>query len=173
MINHLNHDATDRLSRCASALMCLAEALAFHHWEASAYHAPSECVADTNRGHARDAIAALDAHGFTVDSFEAAFAARVSGRAAFELLGEMCLPEGDDDGEGCGRVRDLMIGCGFGNPDRVDTVIDSWRTGVLAVRATFRDGRTEEFVFHPDAGDGFGPELETVEFGAWPPRVSR
>lgn len=90
--------ATDRLSRCASALLALVDAEGFAYEEIEALYAPSECVGLVRGGVARDALRVLEAHGYTPRTFEEELARRTCPRflAPFEVGGALMALLPDD-----------------------------------------------------------------------------
>lgn len=68
--NVVGGGADDRLSRCASALLALAERKARAYAELNAYHAPSECALSVRRSFGREALRTLALYGYTQVDFE-------------------------------------------------------------------------------------------------------
>lgn len=90
--------ATDRLSRCASALLALVDAEGFAYEEIEALYAPSERVGLVRGGVERDALRVLEAHGYTPRTFEEDLARRTCPRfmAPFEVGGALLALLPDD-----------------------------------------------------------------------------
>lgn len=97
--------ATDRLSRCASALLELVERRVWAERELRAFHAPVECRDLVDAGIEDDAARVLEQHGYTARVFEDELEARTCPRFVRHELGNAILalmPE--DDGSDADRL---------------------------------------------------------------------
>lgn len=78
--------ANDRLSRCASELHDLLEALDFADWEIRAFHAPSECFGLAANGIASEAHEVLERYGYeNMDAFERELEERTCAKFVWEM----------------------------------------------------------------------------------------
>jgi len=77
--------ADDRLTRCASALLALAEREDGSYDDVTRFGAPSECMVDVRRATEAAGLRVLAEHGYTRDELEAALQMRTSDR--FVCLG--------------------------------------------------------------------------------------
>jgi hypothetical protein len=92
--------ADDRLSRCASALLALADDEQWAYEDVARFHAPSECMGDIRKHTERAAMRTLVEHGYTPAEFAAEMEMRTCGRFTHCEAGARILrvlPEPDDD----------------------------------------------------------------------------
>lgn len=92
--------ADARLSRCASALLAIAERESDSYDDVTRFGAPSECMGDVRRATEDASVRVLADHGYTRDELEAALHARTNDRFVCLGLGGWLLsvlPEGEGD----------------------------------------------------------------------------
>lgn len=131
--NVVGAGADDRLSRCASALLALADDEQSAYEDVALFHTPSECTRDVRRHIERDAVRILGEHGYTPAEFAAEMEARTCGRFTHCEAGALILsvlPEPDDD-DHAEATRDPLVVCA----SVLLELLDSERSAIEGARA--------------------------------------